>query len=199
MLNILIFGPPGSGKGTQSLRISDKYGLSHISTGDILRNEVDRQTSLGKKAGKIMDRGELVPDELLIDILHSMMEKNRVAKGFIFDGFPRTIVQAKELDALMEKLNNDIHIVISLEVPDEEVVARLLKRAELEGRTDDNRETVGNRLKIYNQQTAPLLDYYSRQGKLRTVKGVGRIDEIFKDVSSIIDKELSTYRLKRNN
>ncbi len=190
MFNIIIFGPPGSGKGTQSVKIAEKFNVKHISTGDILRNEVKQQTELGMKAQSIMEKGELVPDELLIEILHSVIEKNRGVAGFIFDGFPRTLVQAKELDQLMDKINDNINLVLSLEVDDEEVVKRLLKRAELEGRKDDNKETIENRLHVYRNQTAPLLDYYDEHEKLEKIKGVGSVDEIFSDICKVIDKYL---------
>ncbi len=182
MFNLILFGPPGSGKGTQSKKLAEKYSLKHVSTGDILRSEVKQQTTLGKKAQAIMTTGELVPDELLIEILHSEIDNNKEAKGFIFDGFPRTTVQAKALDGLMVKVSSDICQVISLEVEDEEVVARLLKRAEIEGRKDDNAETISTRLKVYKSQTAPLLDYYDKQCKLYKVKGEGSIEEIFKSI-----------------
>jgi len=190
MFNLIIFGPPGSGKGTQSQKITDKYNIKHISTGDILRNEVKQQTELGMKAQKLMEKGDLVPDELLIKILHSVMDKNKGTAGFIFDGFPRTLVQAKELDKLMDRMDDSIDLVISLEVPDEEVVSRLLKRAEIEERKDDNRETIGNRLNVYKEQTSPLLDYYAEANKLEKVNGVGTIDEIFDNTCNVIDKYL---------
>lgn len=190
MFNIIIFGPPGSGKGTQSVKIAEKFNIKHISTGDILRNEVKQQTELGMKAQSIMEKGELVPDELLIEILHSVIEKNKGVAGFIFDGFPRTLIQAKELDQLMEKIEDSINLVLSLEVGDEEVVKRLLKRAELEGRKDDNKETIENRLNVYRNQTAPLLDYYHEQEKLEKIKGVGSIEEIFNEICKVVDKYL---------
>lgn len=190
MFNVIIFGPPGSGKGTQSVKIAEKYNVKHVSTGDILRSEVKQQTELGKKAQAIMEKGELVPDELLIQILHSVIEKNPGVSGFIFDGFPRTTVQAAALDELMNKINHDINCVISLEVPDEEVVQRLLKRAEIEGRKDDNEVTIQNRLKVYNEQTSPLLEYYRGQNKLDGIHGVGTIDGIFEDICKALDIKL---------
>mgnify|MGYP006277625273 CR=1 FL=1 len=190
MFNLIIFGPPGSGKGTQSKKITEKYNIKHISTGDILRNEVKQQTELGMQAQSLMEKGELVPDELLIKILHSVMDKNKETAGFIFDGFPRTLVQAKELDKLMDQIDDSIDLVISLEVPDEEVVSRLLKRAEIEGRKDDNRITIGNRLNVYKEQTSPLLDYYAETNKLEKVDGVGTVDEIFDSICKVIDKYL---------
>lgn len=186
MFNLILFGPPGSGKGTQSIKLAEKYNLKHISTGDILRNEVKQQTELGKKAQAIMNTGKLVPDELLIEILHSVIDNNKDVKGFIFDGFPRTIVQAEALDALMVKVNSGISKVISLEVADDEVLKRLLKRAEIEGRKDDNTETIGTRLNVYKSQTAPLLDYYEKQNKLNKVVGEGSVEDIFKVICSKI-------------
>ncbi len=180
MFNLILFGPPGSGKGTQSIKLAEKYNLKHISTGDILRNEVKQQTVLGMKAKAIMNTGELVPDELLIEILHSVIDNNKKVKGFIFDGFPRTIVQAEALDQLMMEVKSKICQVVSLEVEDDEVLTRLLKRAEIEGRKDDNEETISTRLNVYKTQTAPLLDYYNKQNKLYKVKGEGSVDEIFR-------------------
>ena len=182
MFNLILFGPPGSGKGTQSKKIAQKYNLKHVSTGDILRNEVKKQTELGEKAKAIMTTGKLVPDDLLIEILHSVIESNKDVKGFIFDGFPRTTVQAEALDELMVNVTSDICQVVSLEVADEEVVNRLLKRAEIEGRKDDNAETINIRLRVYKNQTAPLLEYYEKQGKLFRVEGEGSIDEIFRGI-----------------
>lgn len=182
MFNLIIFGPPGSGKGTQSIKIAEKYNLKHISTGDILRNEVKEQTVLGKEAQSLMNNGALVPDELLIQILHSVIENNKDVAGFIFDGFPRTTVQADALDQLMLKVNSAINHVVSLEVDDDEVKKRLLKRAEIEGRKDDNEATINNRLDVYKNQTSPLLAYYSKQSKLKKVEGTGSIDDIFNSI-----------------
>lgn len=190
MFNLIIFGPPGSGKGTQSQKITEKYNIRHISTGDILRSEVKQQTQLGMQAQSLMEKGELVPDELLIKILHSVMDKNKDTAGFIFDGFPRTLVQARELDKLMERMNDSIDLVVSLDVPDEEVVSRLLKRAEIEGRKDDNRQTIENRLNVYKRQTSPLLEYYDEANKLEKVNGVGSVDDIFDSICKVIDKYL---------
>ncbi len=182
MFNLILFGPPGSGKGTQSVKLAEKYMLKHVSTGDILRNEVKQQTELGKKAQAVMNNGELVSDELLIQILHSVIDKNKEVKGFIFDGFPRTIVQAEALDNLMIEVGHKIGKVVSLEVADEEVIQRLLKRAEIEGRKDDNVETINNRLNVYKNQTSPLLNYYNKQNKLNKVEGTGSIETIFENI-----------------
>lgn len=188
MFNLILFGPPGSGKGTQSVKIAEKYQLKHVSTGDILRNEIKNETELGLRVKDIIEKGELVPDELLIQILHSVMDKNKDVNGFIFDGFPRTIVQAEALDELMGSIGVQISKVISLDVADEEVIARLLKRAEIEGRKDDNEETINNRLSVYKNQTSPLLDYYAKQNKLFKVDGVGSIDEIFDSICECLDQ-----------
>lgn len=188
MFNLILFGPPGSGKGTQSIKIAEKCQLKHISTGDILRNEIKKKTELGLKVKAGIERGELVPDDLLIQILHSVLKCNDDVKGFIFDGFPRTIIQAEALDQLMGKCNVDISYVISLEVADEEVIARLLKRAEIEGRKDDNQETINNRLSVYKNQTSPLLEYYDKKGKLLRVDGVGSIDDIFGAICAKLDR-----------
>ncbi|MCP4550596.1 MAG: adenylate kinase [Bacteroidetes bacterium] len=182
MFNLILFGPPGSGKGTQSVKIAEKYNLKHISTGDILRNEGKEQTALGKEAQSIMNRGELVPDRLLIQILHSVIDNNKEVTGFIFDGFPRTTVQADALDQLMLKVNSAINYVVSLEVDDDDVKKRLLKRAEIEGRKDDNEATINNRLDVYKNQTSPLLDFYDKQDKLVKVEGAGSIDDIFESI-----------------
>lgn len=191
MFNILIFGPPGSGKGTQAIRISEKYNIKHVSTGDILRSEVKQKSQLGLRAQSIMEKGELVPDELLIEILYSVIEKNKQVAGFIFDGFPRTLVQAEELDQLMQRIEDSIDLVISLEVHDDEVIQRLLKRAEIEGRKDDNKETIENRLNVYKIQTSPLLDYYKQQNKLESIHGIGSIDDIFDKVCQVINRYLT--------
>lgn len=182
MFNLILFGPPGSGKGTQSKKIAEKFQLKHVSTGDILRKEIKNETELGLKVREGIERGELVSDELLIQILHTVLDSNKEIKGFIFDGLPRTIVQAKALDELMAKLNVGVTTVISLNVADEEVVARLLKRAEIEGRKDDNKKTINNRLGIYKKQTSPLLNYYDKQNKLIKVDGIGSIEDIFHSI-----------------
>lgn len=188
MFNLIIFGPPGSGKGTQSVKIAEKFKLKHVSTGDILREEVKNQTDLGLKVHRMMERGELVPDELLIQILYSVMKNNKHVSGFIFDGFPRTIIQAKALDTLMQQLKSEIFRVISLDVSDKEVIARLLRRAEIEGRKDDNLETINKRLVIYKNQTSPLLDFYHTQNKLIKIKGKGSVEDIFNLIILKLDK-----------
>lgn len=188
MLNLVIFGPPGSGKGTQSVKIAEKYNLAHISTGDIFRAEIKEQTELGLKVKSIIEKGELVPDELLIDLLRSAMDKSPGQNGFIFDGFPRTTRQAMDLEQLMKQRNNGISLVLALDVDDSEIIRRLLKRAEIEGRKDDTEEVIKNRLSVYNEQTMPLLNFYEQTDKLVKINGVGSIEEIFSSACQQIDR-----------
>lgn len=181
MLNIVLFGPPGAGKGTQSENLINKYNLVHLSTGDILRSEIARGTELGKQAKAIMDRGELVGDNIVIDMIESKLDENPHAKGFIFDGFPRTAAQAVALDDLLQKKGTGISGMLALEVDNEELVKRLLLRGKDSGRADDqNEEIIRNRIKEYNNKTLPLKNYYSEQGKFHSINGIGSIDEIFK-------------------
>lgn len=187
MLNIIIFGAPGAGKGTQSISIAQKYNLVHISTGDILRNEIKLQTELGKQAKAFIDKGELVPDHLLIAIIRSVMEKNKDAKGIILDGFPRTYVQAEALDILLSGSYSPVSIVLVLEAEEGELVKRLLLRAKELSRSDDKEEVIRQRLTVYQQQTSPLIEYYQKQGKLRKVYGMGKIEDIFQNLCKEID------------
>src|SRR4051812_20800063 len=181
MLNIVLFGPPGAGKGTQSENLINKYGLVHLSTGDILRSEIARGTALGKKAKDIMDRGELVGDDIVIGMIESKLDDNMNAKGFIFDGFPRTTAQAVALDDLLQKKGTGIGGMLALEVENEELVKRLLLRGQASGRPDDrNEDVIRHRIREYNNKTLPLKNYYSEQGKFHSIKGVGSIDDIFK-------------------
>lgn len=186
MLNIILFGPPGSGKGTQSEKLIQDYQLVHLSTGNILRDEVSRETPLGIEAKKIMEEGKLVSDSIVIGMIKSKLSENQDAKGFIFDGFPRTVAQAEALDRLMEELGTPISMLLSLEVPHDELKARLLRRGEIEGRTDDNEETIAKRIKEYLDKTTPVADYYQAQGKLKTIEGVGSIDDIYSKIQSAI-------------
>lgn len=180
MLNIVLFGPPGAGKGTQSEKLISKYGLVHLSTGDILRSEIDRGTSLGKKAKEIMDKGELVGDDIVIGMIESKLDDNTNAKGFIFDGFPRTTAQAVALDDLLQKKGTGISAMLALEVDGEELVKRILNRGQMSGRDDDrSEEVVRRRILEYNTKTLPLKNYYNEQGKFHSIKGIGTIDEIF--------------------
>ncbi len=189
MLNLVLFGPPGAGKGTQSARLIDKYNLIHLSTGDILRGELKAESPLGLEAKKYMDKGELVPDSVVIGMIEIKLDQNSDAKGFIFDGFPRTSAQAKALDELLEKKGTSISAMLSLEVEHDELVNRLLNRGKESGRADDqNTEVIENRIKVYNNETAPLINYYDAQGKYIAVKGMGSIDEIFDNLCSSIDE-----------
>lgn len=188
MLNLVLFGPPGSGKGTQSEKLIDKYKLAHFSTGDILRNEIKNGTELGKQAEEIMKKGELVSDDIVIGMIKNKIIANRNADGFIFDGFPRTVEQAKALDELMSEFNMSISGLISLIVPNEELISRLLKRGEETGRADDNLETIKNRINVYDCQTAPVAEFYENQGKYYPIDGVGSIDAIFDRIEGVIGK-----------
>lgn len=187
MLNIVLFGPPGAGKGTQSEKLIDEYQLVHLSTGDILRAEVAAGTELGLEAKKLMDEGILVPDEIVIEMISNKLDQNKHAKGFIFDGFPRTENQARALDQLLAEKNTSITKMISLKVTDEELMERLLLRGKESGRPDDqNEDIIINRIQEYNSKTAPLEDYYAEQGKFEPIDGIGEIKEIFYAISSVI-------------
>ena len=190
MTNIVIFGAPGSGKGTQSERLIDQYGLHHISTGDVLRSHMARGTELGKIAESFISQGQLIPDELMINILADVLDSNPAAtqKGVIFDGFPRTIPQAKALNELLAKRGTEVHAVIGLEVDDEELVDRLIKRGQMSGRSDDNLETINKRLTVYHSQTSPLRDYYMTEGKYKAIEGKGSIDDICNAIKKSIDQ-----------
>ena len=188
MFNLVLFGPPGSGKGTQSTSIINQYNLVHISTGDILRVEVANATPLGLEAKKFMDAGALVPDEVVIGMIGSKLDENKEVNGFIFDGFPRTIAQAEALDKLLEFKKTPINLVLSLAVPEEELIARLVNRGEESGRSDDNEETARKRYHEYLNKTAPVADFYANQEKLVLVQGVGSVDEIFHKICLEIDE-----------
>jgi len=190
MLNIILFGPPGAGKGTQSEKLIEKYGLVHVSTGDLLRSEKANKTELGLLAKKYIDEGHLVPDEVVIGMIRNKLQGNLSGPGYIFDGFPRTVVQADELDKLMGELGTDITIMVSLEVDESELVKRLLKRGETSGRSDDNEETVRKRLEVYNRETSPVARHYSSQGKLSIVNGLGTVGEIFDRICIAVSDKL---------
>ena len=189
MLNIVIFGAPGSGKGTQSDKIIDKYHLFHISTGDVLRDNMRRGTELGKVAKGYIDQGQLVPDELIIDLLAQVLDENKdkAADGVIFDGYPRTIPQAEALEQLLADRGTRIDAVVGLEVPEEELIKRILLRGQLSGRADDNEETARKRLEVYYNQTSPLKAYYEEQGKYLAINGMGTIDGIFDQIRKELD------------
>ncbi|MCQ2202830.1 MAG: adenylate kinase [Bacteroidales bacterium] len=188
MLNIVIFGPPGSGKGTQSENLIKKYELEHISTGDLLRHEIETNTQLGALAKKHMDKGELVPDEVIIGMIDSFLDKNiGKVKGVIFDGFPRTVAQAEALKSLLSSYKTDVSVMLNLEVPDAELLTRLIERGKTSGRSDDNEETIKKRISVYNAQTKPVIDFYKKDGKLANIKGVGAIDAIFAEICKAVD------------
>lgn len=187
MFNLILFGPPGSGKGTQSTNLIERYGLSHLSTGDLLRDEIARATPLGLEAKKFMDAGQLVPDAVVIGMIGSKLDQNQGAKGFIFDGFPRTTAQAEALDNLLQLKGTNIHMLVSLEVPEDELTKRLLLRGEVSGRSDDNEDVIAKRILEYKAKTEPVSNYYETQGKLERVKGTGEIEEIFSIIKSKID------------
>lgn len=189
MLNIVLFGPPGAGKGTQSERIIEKYGLKHLSTGDIFRANIKGETELGKLAKSYMDKGQLVPDEVTIKMLQSEFKKAENAKGFIFDGFPRTNAQAEALDAFLASEGTAISVMLALNVEEDELKERLKKRAEVSGRPDDaNPEVIQNRINVYKAETLPVKEYYQNQNKFIEVNGIGTVDEITARLFTAIEK-----------
>jgi adenylate kinase len=193
MLNLVLFGPPGAGKGTQSQLLIDKYKLIHLSTGDLLRNEIANGTTLGLEAKKIMDEGQLVPDKVVIGMISNKLDESKEANGFIFDGFPRTVAQAEALDALLESRNDSISGMVALIVDEDELEKRLLARGKESGRPDDaNQEIIRKRILEYKSKTTPVANYYKEQGKLQNVKGVGSIEEI----ADSIDKVVGSYQIQ---
>lgn len=202
MLNIVLFGPPGAGKGTQSQNLINKFGLIHLSTGDLLRNEISQSSELGLKAKEIMDRGELVSDEIVIGMIEKKVDANPSANGFIFDGFPRTKAQAEALDDLLQKKGTAISCMIALEVNDSELTRRLLERGKESGRADDaNEGVIRNRINEYNNKTLPLKEYYSEQGKFHSIAGIGSISEIFKNICTrlvFIEAEIELTQLEND-
>lgn len=191
MINLVLFGPPGAGKGTQSKKLIEKYDLVHISTGDLFRKHLSEGTPLGQLAQKYMNQGELVPDQVVIDMVADKIRAHQGAKGFIFDGFPRTVSQAEALDEMLKEFNTSVSVMIALEVPEEELKKRLKKRAELEGRVDDQDEAkINNRIRVYLEETLPVADYYDKQGKLRKIDGVGEIEEIFAKICEAVEEAL---------
>jgi adenylate kinase len=187
MLNIILFGPPGAGKGTQSEKLIKQYGLLHISTGDLLRSEIKNGTPLGLEAKKRVDAGQLVPDEVVIGMIGNKIEQNLTAPGFIFDGFPRTVAQAEALDQMLAEHGQAITAVLCLDVPGEELIQRLVKRGETSGRSDDNEEVAIKRIRIYENETAPVASHYDKQEKRYAIDGMGTIEEIFSRICDTID------------
>lgn len=194
MFNLILFGPPGSGKGTQSEKLIAKYNLKHLSTGDLLRSEIAKKTPLGLEAKKFMDKGQLVPDEVVIGMISSALDSNPDAVGFLFDGFPRTSNQAEALDNLLEQKNYFIKVMLALDVSEQELVKRLVKRGETSGRPDDsNEQVIRTRIQEYHKKTSPVADYYKKQNKVILVKGEGSVENIF----NILTKEIDSL-LKKN-
>jgi adenylate kinase len=189
MLNLILFGPPGAGKGTQSEKIIAKYNLIHLSTGDLLRSEIQAGTELGLQAKTLMDNGILVPDEVVIGMIDNKLKEHSNAPGFIFDGFPRTVKQAEALDELLARYNESISVMIALVVDDNELLARLLNRGKTSGRPDDqNVELISRRIQEYNTKTKPVADYYFEQGKFTAIDGIGEIEHIFDQITQTISK-----------
>lgn len=187
MKNLVIFGAPGSGKGTQSDILVEKYGFDHISTGDVLRAEIKAGTELGTTAKGYIDNGQLIPDALMIDILAATYDALPKAQGVIFDGFPRTIAQAEALKAMLAERNTAVHAMLELSVPDEMLMERLINRGKTSGRADDNEETITKRLKVYHEQTSPLIEWYDREGLRNAVQGYGALEEINAKLCAVID------------
>ena len=187
MKNIVIFGAPGSGKGTQSDKMIEKYGLNHISTGDVLRAEIKKGSELGKTAASFIDQGQLIPDDLMVSILASVYDSFGDHKGVIFDGFPRTIPQAEALKKMLDERGYKVAARIELDVPEEELMKRLLLRGQQSGRADDNEETIKKRLVVYHSQTQPLIEWYNKEGIHYHIDGLGDLDRIFDDICKVID------------
>jgi adenylate kinase len=196
MFNLILFGPPGSGKGTQSEQLIARYGMKHLSTGDLLRSEISRMTPLGQEAKKVMDKGQLVPDAVVIGMINHALDENPESKGFLFDGFPRTAMQAKALDKLLAERKSSIAVMLALDVSEDELVKRLVKRGKTSGRSDDNNESVIRaRIIEYHTKTAAVADYYRSFNKVVMVKGEGSINEIFDALCKEIDKRLKEKEL----
>ena len=191
MFNLILFGPPGSGKGTQSEKLVEKYGLIHLSTGNLLREEITAKTPLGQEAQRFMDKGQLVPDEVVIGMIDSCLDNHPGAKGFLFDGFPRTVAQAEALDKLLDLKKTSINLLAALQVSEEELIKRLLNRGQTSGRSDDiNADVIHKRFLVYTNETAPVAEHYRAQDKYRTVKGEGSVNEIFENLCQVIDESM---------
>lgn len=188
MLNIVLFGAPGCGKGTQAARLKEHYGINHVSTGEVIRGEIARNTPLGQSMKDYIARGELAPDQLVIDIIESYVEEHKSDPGNIFDGFPRTTVQAEAFDHLLDKLGLKVDLMVYMDVPEEELVKRILLRGKDSGRADDaSEEVIRNRIATYRAQTAVVADYYTAQGKYAAINGLGSMDEVFDRIVEVID------------
>ena len=187
MFNLILFGPPGAGKGTQAKKIAEKYHLIHVSTGDIFRAEIANRSPLGLHVKDIIEKGELVPDPLLIEILLNLIKKNNPCRGFVFDGFPRTLNQAKMLDSMLQKQGEKVTMILSLEVEETELIRRILGRGIDSGRIDDTEEVVKNRLKVYHLHTKPLMDYYAVHGLFKRIFGKGTVGDVFESLCQEID------------
>ncbi len=191
MFNVILFGPPGSGKGTQSDSLVEKYGLKHLSTGNLLREEIAMETPLGLEAKSFMDKGQLVPDEVVIGMVDSYFDKHKDAKGFLFDGFPRTVAQAKALDNLLDLKKTGIAMLLALEVSEDELVKRLINRGKTSGRSDDtNEDVIRKRFSVYKKETTPVADHYKKAHKFQSVKGEGSVEDIFASICKLIDKKI---------
>jgi adenylate kinase len=187
IFNVVIFGAPGSGKGTQSAFIANKYGLKHLSTGELLRSEVENKSEIGKKIESYICQGNLVPDELITDMLANVLDKKQNEKGYIFDGYPRTTEQAKALKSMLKERGMDVSIVLDLDVDEEELIKRLLYRGQTSGRSDANYDTIKHRIQVYNSKTAPVKEFYKQEGLAVEIQGTGEVNEIFSRISNSID------------
>ncbi len=191
MLNIVLFGAPGCGKGTQAAKLKEKYGVNHVSTGDVIRGEISRDTELGREMSSYTSTGRLAPDAIVISMIENYLEEHKGEKGNIFDGFPRTTAQAEAFDVMLTKIGDSVDVMIYMEVPEEELVKRILLRGKDSGRADDaSEEVIRNRISVYNQQTAIVADYYSKQGKYVAVNGLGTMEEVFDRISEAIDNAI---------
>jgi adenylate kinase len=194
MFNLILFGPPGSGKGTQSEKLIEKYKFRHLSTGDLLRSEIARQTPLGLEAKSLMDKGQLVPDEVVIGMISTALENNPGVSGFLFDGFPRTTAQAEALDRLLEFNKTSIGVLVALQVPEAELISRMINRASTSGRSDDADENVQrNRLEVYKRDTLPVANHYRKTGRVVELNGVGTVEAIFAQLCSVIDQKMNGH------